>query len=415
MKYLFFIFIIFLNSALSISNNQIVSNPKGAVYDFTFQNNNNSPSSMEEKTYSKIDYEVNKILGNVPRTFYIGDCINNVCNLDAVDCIKNVDGSYTSPYFNRECFNVGNGRYQSSALSCNSNNKCGIASCKKYEKRSFIDFMPYLMHPIESNYPRNKLDGVDCIEQFEYDDGIATKHDVNLYEYTNKVSNSMTVYVNKTATITGGGSSKYGCPDNWGTTSCFVSTSFSVPSCTSGTMVKSPLSGFEYMYPNAYSFLCSSFGCPAGYIDNGTNCEITTTTLTCPNGYTETTGTETLKGDCKKLKNTYSYYTYQCKDSSWTLINNATDPGCIDDTFGGCINFDLETNNCKRSLNNCSTAEHITTCVDINCDLVENNNISYCLNEQCPQNNEIFEKNGKCYAKGCPNGTIEINGICMEQ
>ncbi|MGE0793544.1 MAG: lectin-like protein, partial [Candidatus Woesearchaeota archaeon] len=168
----------------------------------------------------------------------------------------------------------------------------------------------------------------ECGQQWDYENGYSVSGVGSVIDYTNKVSSSTTVYSDKITTITGGGTSKYKCPDNWGTTSCFVSKSFSVPSCTNGTMIKSPLSGYEYMYPTAYSFSCSSLVCPTGYIDNGTNCETTTTTQTCPSGYTETTGTETAKGQCKTNQN-YTYYTYLC-NSGYTPISSGGNTGKTD-------------------------------------------------------------------------------------
>lgn len=205
-----------------------------------------------------------------------------------------------------------------------------------------------------------------CGSSWDYDNGYSVSVVGQVVDYTNKVSSSTTVYSDKITTITGGGTSKYKCPDNWGTTSCFVSKSFSVPSCTNGTMIKSPLSGYEYMYPTAYSFSCSSLVCPTGYIDNGTNCETTTTTQTCPSGYTETTGTETAKGQCKITKE-YTYYNYLCDNSqnsqgyNYTPINSGGNTGKIDSN-NTTINDDLTTNlnssippinNCKRQKFTC--------------------------------------------------------------
>ncbi|MDD3054840.1 MAG: conjugal transfer protein TraN [Aliarcobacter sp.] len=84
--------------------------------------------------------------------------------------------------------------------------------------------------------------------------------------------------------------------------------------------------------------------------------------LTCPSGYTETTGTETAKGECKKTIE-YTYYNYLCGDSKNTQgynylpINsggncNKTDPNnttinssTLDDP---CNSQTPPTNNCKR-------------------------------------------------------------------
>ena len=135
----------------------------------------------------------------------------------------------------------------------------------------------------------------------------------------------------------------------------------------------------------------------------------------------------------------YTYYSYTCPYNinyygfNWEVINNVKDPGCIDDTFGGCLNQDAITNNCKRQTLSCAsgTCEKNTTtsswecvtgtitaaqqsCNAEICDLVMNSKISYCLNEVCPTVNGVYERDSLCYMMSCPNNTVEVNGMCLE-
>lgn len=88
---------------------------------------------------------------------------------------------------------------------------------------------------------------------------------------------------------------------------------------------------------------------------------IYTRTLNCPDGYTETTGTETSKGQCKKTIE-YTYYNYLCNNSkneqgyNYTPINsggNCTKTDSSNTTSNPelsnpCNNSTPPVNNCKR-------------------------------------------------------------------
>lgn len=116
--------------------------------------------------------------------------------------------------------------------------------------------------------------------------------------------------------------------------------------------------------------------CTSGTLING-QCQ--TTTLGCPNGYTETTGEETAKGQCKRTIE-YTYYNYLCNNSkntqgyNFTPISsggncNKTDPNnttdnssTLDDT---CNSSTPPTNNCKRQEFTClANAERPCSYVD---------------------------------------------------
>ena len=88
----------------------------------------------------------------------------------------------------------------------------------------------------------------------------------------------------------------------------------------------------------------SGYSCPNGGTLSGSTCVKTCSTITCPSGYTETTGTETSKGQCKKTIE-YTYYNYLC-------YNNANSQGYnyAPTTSGGnCNKTDTDTSNINSS------------------------------------------------------------------
>lgn len=95
----------------------------------------------------------------------------------------------------------------------------------------------------------------------------------------------------------------------------------------------------------------SGYSCPNGGTLSGSTCVKTCSTITCPSGYTETTGTETSKGQCKTNQN-YTYYNYICSNG-YTAINSGgntvkTDPN---NTIPNSLTNDLNSSN--PPLNNC--------------------------------------------------------------
>ena len=86
-----------------------------------------------------------------------------------------------------------------------------------------------------------------------------------------------------------------------------------------------------------------SASCPAGFNPDGAG-QCVRNTSACPSGYTETTGTETSKGQCKKTIE-YTYYNYLC-------YNNANSQGYnyAPTTSGGnCNKTDTDTSNINSS------------------------------------------------------------------
>ena len=67
----------------------------------------------------------------------------------------------------------------------------------------------------------------------------------------------------------------------------------------------------------------------------------------------------------------------------------------------------------RAMLNNIQNIEN-KTCINQKCGVVINQNISYCgAKDVCPKGFGVYEKNGKCYADQCPDGTrIGDGGNC---
>jgi len=190
--------------------------------------------------------------------------------------------------------------------------------------------------------------------------------------------------------------------------------------------------------------------CPTGFDEFGSDtecrqvfpgpeltCDIPSVGGVCADG-----STPNSRGVCARDVDRYSYYTYECKDevnefeNNWELINEKTDPGCVDDTFGNCINFELETGSCKRQTLGCSSQYgtcqdkgdgngyqcSLDTC-DANklpcsgqfCDLVGNDKTTYCELDACPTVDGVYEENGLCKVESCPDGSYEMNGKCIAE
>jgi conjugal transfer mating pair stabilization protein TraN len=80
-------------------------------------------------------------------------------------------------------------------------------------------------------------------------------------------------------------------------------------------------------------------------------------TLTCPDGYTETTGEETTKGQCKKTKE-YTYYNYIC-DAGYSPINSGGNSGKIDTNTTNINDLTDDFNSAEAPLNNCKKEKFI--------------------------------------------------------
>lgn len=152
------------------------------------------------------------------------------------------------------------------------------------------------------------------------------------------------------------------------------------------------------------------------------------------------TGGKCIKDGVEVGFKEYYYYTYECPTGvnesgfSWNLTLSNEDPGCVDDTFGGCTNFDRQYGICERSIYRCPNGEgtcsqstdgnfycSMTNCVedkepcfDNICDYVLNDQISYC-EERCPTAEGVYEENGMCKILACPSGTLIVGDKCFEE
>ncbi|WP_418181403.1 hypothetical protein ACNSOL_11930 (plasmid) [Aliarcobacter lanthieri] len=215
--------------------------------------------------------------------------------------------------------------------------------------------------------------------------------------------------------------------------------------------------------------------CPTGTVLEGNRCK--EVIISCPQGYEETTGSETSRGECRRVID-YSYYEYKCKDEkneqgyNYTATNSGGNCNKIDtnnttanpELSNSCNNTTPPTNNCKREGFKCNTNERKAVYVDNEwrcspylcngdmrcgygtckegtkaskdkyqdlayhplkylyakkcnsgiCDYVENKDISYCEREACPQGEDIIQQDGRCYKIECPKGTYLSGTKCLE-
>ena len=260
-------------------------------------------------------------------------------------------------------------KWQCSTYFCNDENKCGYGMCESYVSQD--SYMPSSLNILSTVV---NSDPVNCNQSYEYDDGISQKHII-----------------------------KY-CENG------YIENATCLEKDTSNNCIKFETSDTEAK--------CIQ--------DNNT----------CTDGY------EKINGVCTaEPTKEYYYHTYTCKNETnefnenWELINKVTDPGCIDDTFGSCINFDESTSNCRRLTRSCSNGGECNLDTSVNqwkctndyayikntscngplCDLVLNDKITYCVNEECPTANGVYEVDGDCKIKLCPDGTFESDGLCYTE
>jgi conjugal transfer mating pair stabilization protein TraN len=234
---------------------------------------------------------------------------------------------------------------------------------------------------------------------------------------------------------------------------------------------------------SGYGMTCLTVGkirfqltCPSGSVLENNQCK--KVTLQCPQGYTETTGAEVAKGECKGNID-YSYYEYKCNEekngqnNNYQIINNGGDCN-KSDTNNKTVNPELSNscnsstppvNNCKRQGFKCNSNEikpvyvngewqcspflcdsnmkcgyatcnspsipstskfqdvaynplnyiYNNKCNQDICDYVLNAQVSYCESSQCPKRDDVIEKNGLCYKMECPAGTYLSGDKCIKE
>lgn len=191
----------------------------------------------------------------------------------------------------------------------------------------------------------------------------------------------------ETGSTTGGSNSLYvfynqtnGCSTKYYTwTGSTTNSNYSIGQVT-GMYTDSQDDGNGTMYPANYVTvqcvpISTTYSCSNGATPVNGQCP--TTTLGCPIGYTETTGTETAKGQCKRTQE-YTYYNYLCNNNinvqgfNYTPTNSGgntgkTDPNnTIQNDLTSSLNSSTPpTNNCKRQEFTClANAERPCSYVD---------------------------------------------------
>jgi hypothetical protein len=51
-------------------------------------------------------------------------------------------------------------------------------------------------------------------------------------------------------------------------------------------------------------------------------------------------------------------------------------------------------------------------CFEDICDFAINDRVGYCEKLVCPQIDGLIEKNGRCFIKACPDGSLDFDGEC---
>ncbi|MGJ0495138.1 conjugal transfer protein TraN [Aliarcobacter cryaerophilus] len=148
--------------------------------------------------------------------------------------------------------------------------------------------------------------------------------------------------------------------------------------------------------------------------------QICTDTISCPQGYTETTGSETSKGECKKTIE-YTYYNYLCNNSkneqgyNYTPINsggNCTKTDSSNTTSNPelsnpCNNSTPPVNNCKREKFMCQANK------DRPCSFVDNS--WQCSPFPCFGGNDIVPEGDVEGANDKNNDGWSEDGMCNGQ
>ncbi|MFY4797057.1 hypothetical protein ACOTVS_11070, partial [Aliarcobacter butzleri] len=251
------------------------------------------------------------------------------------------------------------------------------------------------------------------------------------------------------------------------------------PTNSNSNVVKIPC-GPEGQFSAMGPIICTEneLTCPNGGTLDGSTCKKSCGGVAkCPQGYTETSGAEVTKGECKGNID-YSYYEYKCNEdkngqnNNYQIINSGGDCN-KSDTNNKTINIELSNscnsstppkNNCKREGFKCNSNErkavyvenewrcspylcngdmrcgygscengteaskdkyqdvaynplkqlYAKQCNSALCDYVENRDISYCEKKSCPEGEDIISQDGRCYKIECPKGTYLSGTKCLK-
>ncbi|MCT7555563.1 conjugal transfer protein TraN [Aliarcobacter butzleri] len=176
------------------------------------------------------------------------------------------------------------------------------------------------------------------------------------------------------------------------------------------------------LYKKRFYITDNILTCPNGGTLNGTTCKKSCNNVTkCPVGYTETTGSETAKGECKRTVE-YTYYNYLCNNSqngqgfNFNPINsggncNKSDP---DNTTNNSTTLTEACNSSTPPINNCKRQKF--TCQankDRPCSFVDNS--WQCSPFPCVGGNDIVPEGDVEGANDKNNNGWNEDGMCNGQ
>lgn len=404
--------------ARDIKNQEILT-PKTTVWDFTYEEDSDSPDNNPIKRYEKIKKEVEKIIGLFPRFFKISECLeDDFTNTYCPEALEKADEFWSY-------------KDSSEVITRKDNVEDFTNSIYTIHTGTVRDYVngEYLPHVnTEINYSRG--------ESKEYT-GYVT-------DYTTKITNTITTSPTKTVyglfrviqgkglingrwanvgtIISSGDSDSNGHIFFEATNGCKIQNKNLSPSFMNigstiriGTFIGSA-EGDNDWEDGFITIECygnnTTLSCPSDMTLENNVCSKTSSI--CPSGYTETTGTETAKGQCKKLV-AYNYYSYGCPTGY--VVQNAgfttwtkTDPNysAINyDTLDDSVNSKTPpNNNCIQSLE--STAyEYVCGAgyipFDAGLTTCPAGTSGTCNNKYPPESNCYKDVKYKFYEYGCPN------------
>jgi conjugal transfer mating pair stabilization protein TraN len=325
MKKLFLIILITQQFVFGLTNEELLK-PSNNAIDFTFSSLDASPDTFSpEQTVSRVEMDVEKILGFIPRHFKTNTCGtdtygNNYCNEALSECSQEWD--YENGYSVSGVGQVVD--YASKLTSTNYQNAgtrnilanlnlAGTVLCdSRYHfwgegnrwYSSYYNGNPskgdssYLTFNFDKNYNMVRING----RMFQDSIFDTWTNNTNIVVFHNNGSprGSITFNViNGNYSITG-------------------------EARTERTTIKTDGSNclyFDDCHGRGIQKLCfepvyqTENYCPQGWVYNGyVEQGCSQNILICPSGYTETTGTETANGQCKK-DISYTFYEYKCSDA----------------------------------------------------------------------------------------------------
>lgn len=205
----------------------------------------------------------------------------------------------------------------------------------------------------------------ECGQSWDYENGYSTYGVGSVVDYANKTGSVNVVNATKEKIfglgkiiVSGGVQASFPCG---AALNAMASSGYSPATSTYPYAIPSGIPtkyftrcglGYGPWYNDAVEVLVAEIGtCPSGYtLRADGKCQIST--IACPSGYTETTGTETAKGQCKTNQN-YTYYNYMCNSSGFTPTNSGGNTGKTDPNTTTTNTLTSDLNSSTPPLNNC--------------------------------------------------------------